>query len=111
MISINLSKEELVLTYVLIIFCEDRHGLEEGKSIDGLLHCASEQVTLHHFRQRLCRHVFVFLFDRYSDRFKISVCSTYFLTAELVVQFIYSGAHEILAVLSVPGLKCNLNYF
>jgi len=31
MISINLSKEELVLTYVLIIFCEDRHGLEEGK--------------------------------------------------------------------------------
>jgi len=33
MISINLSKEELVLTYVLIIFCEDRHGLEEGSVV------------------------------------------------------------------------------
>jgi len=33
MISINLSKEELVLTYVLIIFCEDRHGLEEVSQV------------------------------------------------------------------------------
>jgi vitamin D3 receptor len=33
MISINLSKEELVLTYVLIIFCDDRHGLEEGSDV------------------------------------------------------------------------------
>jgi vitamin D3 receptor len=35
MIAINLSKEELVLAYVLIIFCEDRFGLDEVPSVSN----------------------------------------------------------------------------
>ena len=31
MISLNLSKEELVLTYALIVYCEDRPNLTQGK--------------------------------------------------------------------------------